>query len=188
MQFFKKSLFVAFLSYVLVMSALAQTASLPTPPTTIPYDCTDIDLAKVDDLLLTKEERIAKMDGSLQTSLDAYSECIKSAQQAMSASSGSSGGASGGGANGTEDKSGEGSAQDGTEQQDAQQNKEKQEQEASPRSIGGRNTRVQRENVDPKDNDSIICQLLWEEIQTATDDKRKGFEQQYKEYKCKRSL
>lgn len=179
-------LIVASIALTLVLPAQSVAQSSPAPAEPIPYDCTNVDLAKVDDLLLTKEERIAKMDNSLQTSLDAYSQCVKNVQQAMATSA-----ASGGGGNaGAEGKTGETAAMSGSEapEQEQQQSTEPKEQESASRSFGSRSSQINKENVDPKDNDSIICQLLWDEIQAATGDKRKGFVQQYEDYKCKRSL
>lgn len=150
-----------------------------------PYECTQVALEDVDKSLLTKEERIALLDESLTASIDSYSTCVSSAAQAMS------GGGSGQG--------------EGTSGQDAQENNDntnsvnnassanqmpeeiraQQTQQRSDDTRGAPTSKTPRGIIPPKDNDKIICKLLFQEIATTQDaDMLKGLKQQYQNYQC----
>lgn len=164
----KSTIFAAIiLTFCCGIEVFAQQRS---PSAATSYDCTNIELADVDDLLLTRQERIAAMDGSLKSSLDAHSSCMTKAQNARAAAGGSG-----------SSVVGSTSANNSAAVAGAQTKK----QQSMPVSSGGSiKTQVNRKLSAPKDNNSIICKLLWEEIQTARADKRAGFEKQYADYKC----
>ena len=83
------------LNYQTTLSnAPSQSATVQTPQPTNAYECTQVAIEDIDPTLLTKEERIALLDGSLKDSIDQYSTCVSTVQQNMSASAGGSGGGS----------------------------------------------------------------------------------------------
>ncbi|MEM0910555.1 MAG: hypothetical protein AAGJ37_06240 [Pseudomonadota bacterium] len=155
------------------------------------YECTQLSIEKVDESLLTKAERLALMDQNLRTSMDQYDQCVSAVQQQQAGGGGGSGGGGRGGGNGDGGNSeGTGEGQSSSQTQ-SQQNSTEQDsatsQQASTSQQTARSTsttNAPRGVVKPKDNDSIICQLLWEEIQSAPPDKIDGFKKQYEDYKC----
>lgn len=148
------------------------------------YECTQVSLNNTDSDLLTREERLALLDQSLSDSIDSYTSCIDTVQDAMSG--GGSGGGQGGGA-------GSGGASAGGQSQGQSQANQSSESESSQQSQAGiepaapANTQqnpAERGVIAPKDNDSIICKLLFDEIQKSSGVSRAGLEKQYKEYMC----
>jgi len=170
------------------VSVLTHAQSTPSQPiskqstkVSSAYECTQVTLDDADSALLTKEERLALLDQSLSDSINSYTSCIDTVQDEMS------GGGSGSGQGGT---SGSGSASTSGQQS---QNNESAESESSGQPQAGSeptepsNTQhnpVERGVVAPKDNDSIICKLLFEEIQKSSGVSRTGLEKQYKDYMC----
>jgi hypothetical protein len=148
------------------------------------YECTQVSLDDIDTELLTKEERLALMDASLSQSIDSYSSCVNTVQTAMTGGGGGGGGAAGQGS------SGEGPSQSGSAQTPDSENA--QSEPAQSVNMGSEvvnqqsnsQTPVNREVVAPKDNDSIICKLLFDEIQKSSGTARTGLEKQYKDYMC----
>lgn len=158
------------------------------------YECTQVALDDIDSALLTKQERIALLDDSLTESIDSYSSCVSSAAQSMS------GGGSGQGSSAGE--SGQGGAQSANGQQnsddlenaDDSQSSEQEDltdlSQEMPESTqvpikGNGTTSAPRGIIPPKDNDKIICKLLFQEITKTQDpDMLKGLKQQYTNYKC----
>lgn len=148
------------------------------------YECTQVSLDDVDESLLTREERIARMDIALSDSIDSYTSCVNTVQNEMS------GGGSGAG-------SGSGSEfAEGSEQQDGQadateQSTPVQQSSGSPQA-GSEPTRTQNQTttsaprgvIAPKDNDSIICKLLFDEMQKTNGSALTGLEKQYRDYQC----
>lgn len=186
---------------VLVCSILCLTSSLSfawqqeaQQSVTSAYECTQVALEDIDSGLLTKQERIALLDNSLSESIDSYSSCVSSAAQNMS------GGGSGQGSEALDN--GQGGSQnannqqmdDALEMEGGQQSEAPQEQSNIPEEMpetsqvpikGTGSTSVPRGIIPPKDNDKIICKLLFQEIQkTQNPDMIKGLTQQYSNYKC----
>ena len=162
------------------------------------YDCTQVTLQDIDESLLTKEEKLALLDDALSDSIDAYSTCVSTVQTDMASASGQTAGGGGGVGDGAENGSAN-SAGTQTEQGDArnQQASASNENDTQEFESGGMQagsepvaeststtTEVQRGIVTPKDNDSIICKLLFAEIEKAQGSAKSGLEKQYKEYQC----
>jgi len=161
------------------------------------YECTQVSLEDPDSALLTKKERIALLDNSLSESIDSYSSCVSIAAQDMSG--GGSGQGSGGGGNsangdkGNQNASGEDDSAN-LENADDGQNSKQQGQADTPEEVplstqpssrGNSSTPATRGIIPPKDNDKIICKLLFQEITKTQDpDMLKGLKQQYSNYKC----
>lgn len=156
------------------------------------YECTQLSIDKVDESLLTKAERLALMDRNLQVSMDQYEQCVSNVQQQMAGASGGSGqggqGTQGENAGeGSNDSNANNSEASAAQDQDnnAEQTTSSQQTSTSQQSLQNTSTTNRpRGVVKPKDNDSIICQLLWQEIQDAPPEKVDGFTKQYKDYKC----
>ncbi len=173
------------------------------------YECTQVSLDEIDPALLTKEERIALLDNSLSDSIDQFSSCVGAAQQSsgngqgLGAGIGGEGtvGANGQGEGGQSDE-GEGAGEQANEQ-DGQNNAQTGEtnpsdnseqsqptEEAIPQAGQTANTSTsstpsQRGIIPPKNNDKVICKLLYDEITKTTNaDMIKGLKEQYTNYKC----
>ena len=163
------------------------------------YECTLLTLDDIDPALLTKEERIALLDNSLSHSIDQFSSCVSSVQQA-----GASGQGKGSSDSGQEQGEGQSQQSEGAEQQQGSESGEG-EQESSaiakgestsmsgtsiPQAgttpnVSGSATPSQRGVIPPKDNDKIICKLLYDEItKTTNTDMLSGLKEQYANYKC----
>jgi hypothetical protein len=155
------------------------------------YECTQVSLEDVDSALLTKQERIALLDDSLTDSIDSYSSCVSSAAQNMS------GGGSGQGAGGGQSGSEEANAQqnlDDLENIEGTQSSQQKDPIDLPQEIpetaqiptkGIGSNPATRGIIPPKNNDKIICKLLFQEITKTQDpDMLKGLKQQYSNYKC----
>jgi hypothetical protein len=165
------------------------------------YECTQVSLDKVDQALLTREERIALLDNTLTSSIDSYSSCVSSVAQNMSgggsgqgsdldsAQSGASNQPNGDQATGNRLSLTPEKAIAGLEGGEQVQNKESaippniNQVPNTPSSNGA--TSAPRGIIAPKDNDKIICKLLFQEITKVQDaDMLKGLEQQYRNYQC----
>jgi hypothetical protein len=186
---------------MLVCSAIFLTSSFSfawqqeaQQSTTSAYECTQVALDDVDSGLLTKQERIALLDNSLSESIDSYSSCVSSVTQNMS------GGGSGQGSEALDN--GQGQLQstnsqqlgDELEMEGGQPGNTSKEQDTLPEEMpetspvpikGTGSTSAPRGIIPPKDNDKIICKLLFQEINKTQDpDMIKGLTQQYSNYKC----
>jgi len=159
------------------------------------YECTQVAIEDIDSALLTKKERIALLDDSLIESIDSYSSCVSSAAQNMSGggSGQSEGGSSGNGQSGSQSNSGDQNV-DKLENVIGEQTALQQEQSELPQEMpetaqtpikGNGSTSAPRGIIPPKNNDKIICKLLFQEITKTQDpDMLKGLKQQYTNYKC----
>lgn len=142
------------------------------------YDCTQVSLGAISEELLTADERIKLLDRSLTKSIDNYSTCIDNVQQQISNKS-----------------SGLGDSEQGTKgnaiellaattQQTVNTNKSK-PQEMIFENTQTQTTRAIRSIFPPKDNDKVICQILFEEIAKTTEmSMLEGLKKQYANYKC----
>lgn len=152
------------------------------------YECTQVALEDIDPALLTKQERIALLDGSLQESIDSYSTCVSSVQQNMGNGEGIGGngnegneGAINGINNGADGNAPTNATNEGNQGTPNSEATELLELEKQPSKI----TPAAREVIAPKDNDKIICKLLFQEIQKVEDpDMLAGLKEQYSNYKC----
>jgi hypothetical protein len=166
-------------------STQSNASSKPTPKlvtkVSSAYECTQVTLDDANSELLTKEERLALLDQSLSDSINSYTSCVNTVQDAMS------GGGSGSGQGGT---SGSGSASASGQQSQTNESsgsESPQQSQAGSEPTETSNTQqnpVERGVVAPKDNDSIICKLLFDEIQKSSGASRTGLEKQYKDYMC----
>jgi len=151
------------------------------------YECTQVSLEDIDPALLTKEERIALLDGSLKDSIDNYSTCVSTVQQKMSAGGGGGAGGDGGAGSGeSAEGQGEGANNEGPTGEGVEtETLPVEQQNQPPQSSGKQITPAQRGVIPPKDNDKIICKLLFKEINTIDDpDMLRGLKEQYSNYKC----
>ena len=152
------------------------------------YECTQVGLDQIDPALLTKEERIALLDNNLNKSIDNFSTCVSSAQASMA------GGGNGQGLGGDEGfVTGEGAQSDSNEpmpqSEDVGDESTDVNQEINSQipTKGGESgsTPTTRGIIPPKDNDKIICKLLFQEIKKTTDTAMiEGLKEQYSNYKC----
>jgi hypothetical protein len=175
---------------VAITSAFAMQQNNEFPTTS--HECTQVTLDDIDESLLTKEEKLARLDVSLSDSIDSYTTCVNTVQQQMSGggSGGNSGGGGGTGEQGVQSASGGVQSAAGNEQ--SQEKKQIGQQQSGGSQAGSSavkqsqntTTNVKRGVLAPKDNDSIICKLLYEEIQKANADSLAGLEKQYQDYKC----
>ncbi len=168
-------------------------AAWQAPQDTSPsaYECTQVTLDDIDTALLTKEERVALLEESLSKSIDSYSTCVSSVTQAMASAQEASGGAVGQG-NAT-DAGGMGDTRNNNESGNmALANQSQSEGAQSQQQIpvanmppSAQSTASIRGIIAPKDNDKIICKLLFQEITKTQDpDMLKGLKEQYSNYKC----
>ncbi len=157
-------------------------AVAPSAPVTS-YECTQVGLDEIDPALLTKEERIALLEGKLSDSINSFSMCVSQAQSAMSGGGNGQGaefGQLGAGEDATEPQNNLGSVEselDQISEEIASSNK------ADTGEVG--NTPTTRGIIPPKNNDKIICKLLFQEITKTTDlGLLEGLKEQYANYKC----
>ncbi|MFC4701129.1 hypothetical protein ACFO4O_13225 [Glaciecola siphonariae] len=155
------------------------------------HECTQVSIGEIDELLLTREEKIARMDASLSESIDSYATCVDTVVQQMSG-----GGSGAGSAQSTAsgDSSGVGTGADANGQEQAAtgttnavnegQRAQSQAGSSPANQPSSASSRIKRQVVAPKDNDSIICTLLYEEILKAEASSLDGLEKQYADYGC----
>ncbi len=150
------------------------------------YDCTIVSLDEIDQSNLSKEQRIALLEQSLQDSIDSYEYCIS----VITTNTSNSGGGAGGG--GGSEGGGSGSSNSNSQ---GEGNSEASEGQASTQGIANRNNRdnqdrpagsgAQDQKVEAKDNDAAVCELLREELQLETDpNKKQQLRDIYKDYRC----
>lgn len=172
----------AFCSILLLTSANAQEGQ--NLPQASAYECTQVALEDIDPALLTKQERIALLDGSLSESIDSYSTCVGAVQQNMGNGAGLGGEGDGGGSG-----AGGGDSANADELPTETNNQGAPNQTPPPPIVDATKqeniTQTQRQVIAPKDNDKIICKLLFQEIQKVNDpDMLAGLKEQYSNYKC----
>lgn len=161
------------------------------------YECTQVSLDEIDPALLTKEERIALLDNSLSDSIDQFSSCVSSVQQQSASGQGQGSGAGQGqgqsaGEAGLEgqqasegEQSGEGQSAQEMPEMSGQPADQSLPQAGQTPNTSNSSTPSQRGVIPPKDNDKIICKLLYDEITKTTNaDMLKGLKEQYTNYKC----
>ncbi|WP_440056723.1 hypothetical protein ACSLBF_17735 (plasmid) [Pseudoalteromonas sp. T1lg65] len=176
------------------MSSYAQNELDPSSA----YDCTAVELDAVDASKLTKEEQIALLEESLFNSVDKYSTCMEKVQKKMSASTAKGSGANGGGAgaNGASGSNGGSGASAGTGASESAATSSGSSANSENTNTSNSETNSNRsgssgaENkiVAPKDNDSVVCGMIYEEIGKESDPVAKEkLKEQYKQYNCGRS-
>ncbi len=151
------------------------------------YDCTQVGIDEIAPALLTKEERIALLDKNLDRSMNSFSHCVSVAQQEMTR----------GGLGGEKGGTGESTSQDnnGSNVNNSQSTEglinesqeitiDNQKNSSKENDIKG-TTPTARDLIPPKNNDKVICKLLYQEIMKTTDPGMlEGLKQQYANYKC----
>jgi hypothetical protein len=161
------------------------------------YDCTVVELDAVADNMLTKAERVAQMDTTLQDSIDKHDQCVEQVVNNNAASgSGEGSGEGDGNGNGKEGKANaDGSANsdpdNGQQVENAagQANSEseinhQQEQAENDAQIEGNGSKSQ--DIAPQDNDSAVCRLLKDELNIEKDPKKQGeLKAMYNNYNCR---
>lgn len=190
----------------LIVLLMAATYSYAQEVETTAVDCTQFNLESSPDGVLTKEEMIAEMERQLFASVDRYSSCMEKVQSTAAENAGAGGGANGGsGADGSGDNNENGSEQGGEQagqeggQEAGQENQQDSEasmadsSEQSGAAEGAAKTGkisghggAKSQTVTAKDNDSVVCNILAEEIQNEKDAKGKAdLSAQYQKYGCK---
>lgn len=167
-------------------AASAQASATQASQPTNAYECTQVAIEDIDPNLLTKEERIALLDGSLQDSIDQYSTCVSTVQQNMSGG-GAAGGGGGEGSQGDDEgkMASEGDSDSPQAQEMDEENTAANSEVTEPMPPAKSISPAQRGVIPPKDNDKIICKLLFNEIKSINDpDMLKGLKEQYETYKC----
>lgn len=193
--------FAAVLLIGLTSSCVLAQSAVSTPSQQLQvYDCTGVKLEEVDPQSLTKAEQLALLDGALLDSVDRYSSCMNQVQSNMSSGGNAGNGAGNGSGAANESAEGNASAQaleesDETAEQPANESTEQVETLDEKSSSEGESTPNQNKGSDksklgvvkPKDNDAIICQILYDAIASEQDPVTlEGLKGQYKDYKCGR--
>ncbi|MFW8591912.1 hypothetical protein ACOI22_13975 [Glaciecola sp. 2405UD65-10] len=143
-------------------------------------DCSTVALDDVDPNSLTREERIAMLEGSLRQSIDEYSTCINEVSAEMAG--GGNGGYEGGGAGSS---AGDGAQASTGNTSESSESATSNSQSNSEHAIQVNSTPVNAGVIPPKDNDKIICKLLFQEINSTQDTAMlEGLKEQYRNYKC----
>jgi hypothetical protein len=146
-------------------------------------DCTDTAIQDHDSTLLTREEKIVLMEQSLFASVNQHDSCME-AMQAQAANEMASGGGAGGGASGGSD--GEGMDGDAFESEasDAAEPMESETETEDMTEIAG-TSGAEDEIIPPKDNDQIVCSIIYEEMTNEQDSAKKaGLQKEYQKYSC----
>ncbi|MFT6103058.1 MAG: hypothetical protein ACJATV_000663 [Granulosicoccus sp.] len=153
------------------------------------YDCTIVALESGAGEILTKAERIAKMDNSLLDSIDKHDQCVEQVvtNNAAAASGGvAAGGAEESEAEGEESSTGNGNESEAntssaTEQANSERETNNSEYDSEPSNNGAKDQRI-----DPKDNDSAVCRLLKDELKIEKDSKKQNeLKEIYNNYDCR---
>lgn len=167
---------------VFALSALPVNASsLPSEQ----YDCTVVQLEAVDESTLTKAERIAKMEQSLQDSIDQHDSCT---EQSISSNAAGGSGAQGAGGEGQGGArvSGEQNSEQGQQENSSEHNSNSSQHAQSIHHRNLDNNGAKNQQIEAKDNDAAICQMLSEELQIEQDlQKQKELKEIYKNYRCR---
>ncbi|WDE05844.1 hypothetical protein SG34_002605 [Thalassomonas viridans] len=155
------------------------------------YDCTKVQLEPLDESKLTREEKLAQLDESLFDAIDSYSTCIEQVQTDQAASGGGGGGAAGSGdGNGLDGamSDSEASTQSGEVAENSEHAESEELTETTARNTARNSrhtTKTKDQLIAPKDNDLIVCGILWENIQAEKDQTAKEkLHQEYKRYNC----
>lgn len=156
------------------------------------YDCTGVEIEALAPQMLTKKEQIERLDDSLVDSVDRYSECVSKVQNQLAAAGGGDG--AGGGAEGSDNASSasEGNSQSsGNNGQNGKNAEQISDQNVKTRPADAPQTPKHQGRgagntlIPPKDNDNIVCTMIWEEIKATKDQKQKaGLTKQYNDLKC----
>ncbi|WP_105190316.1 hypothetical protein [Pseudoalteromonas sp. T1lg48] len=165
----------------LLLACLPLAAS--QAPTQTAYDCSAVEIDEIDPATLTKQERIKLMENALLDSVNKYSTCLDKVQQQMASEQAQASVT----AQGQTQQDAQAHSQ-GTSAEQVTQDLPLSTQDPAPtkeqekmKSGGGRAQQV----VKPKDNDSIICTMLYEEITKETNEATKqALIKQYEDYNC----
>ena len=165
-------------SVSLLVSSFGAQAFFQEAPSV--QDCSTVALDDIDPNSLTREERIAMLEGSLRQSIDEYSTCINEVSAEMAG--GGNGGYEGGGAGSS---AGDGAQASTGNTSESSESATSNSQSNSEHAIQVNSTPVNAGVIPPKDNDKIICKLLFQEINSTQDTAMlQGLKEQYKNYKC----
>jgi hypothetical protein len=183
---------LAILALTFACEAYSQSGAKSPPSVESAYECTQVSLDDIDESMLTKQERIALLDKSLSASIDSYSTCVSSVVQNMSG--GGTGGGGGLDGSGTGNIANQDVGQTGAMSQNDSATSSGQDQNGVisptgkqlPENISGTPTSAAtRGIIPPKDNDKIICKLLFQEISKTQDpDMLESLKAQYSNYQC----
>ncbi|MEM0516539.1 hypothetical protein WCN91_14130 [Pseudoalteromonas sp. YIC-827] len=149
------------------------------------YDCTAVEIDEIDPATLTKQERIKLMENALLDSVNKYSTCLDKVQQQMASEQGQGSSSAQGqaqqGAQAESESQGTLAEQMNEDLPLSTQDQGSTEEQEKMKSGGGRAQQI----VKPKDNDSIICTMLYEEISKETNEATKqALIKQYEDYNC----
>lgn len=177
------------LLFVLIGGSAPSFSQTQVSPSEFPasaYECTQVGINDIDETLMTREEKIARMDISLIDSIDSYTSCVNTVQNEMSGGGGAgtaSADALAGLANGEQQASEQAGAGEQSQIR-IQGTGAPQSGSVAQNTNSQTTTNAQRGVIAPKDNDSIICKLLFNEIQKASAASLPGLEKQYRDYQC----
>lgn len=143
---------------------------------------------------LSKEERLRLLDSTLIDSIDAYSHCVSGSQEQSAQHGSGAGGAATGSGSGQIEASGIESASSESNSESENQleselldgaNSQSESHAQRPTVNSKTGSGAQNQIVAPKDNDLIVCQILWEEISQETSEITKvELTKQYRDYQC----
>ncbi|MFT5419934.1 MAG: hypothetical protein ACI9D5_000675 [Candidatus Endobugula sp.] len=207
----KIAVVLIFLSSLALAQGLEQILGGDAGGSAVPsdaYDCTVVQLEAVDETMLTKAERIARMDTSLLDSIDKHDNCIdqvvnNNATSGSEAGAGSGSGGDGGGSEDSEAGNEKGSeasnesaesspeGKDNTQAENAPEQansevetNEQQEQTEKNTELEGNGAKSQ--DIAPQDNDSAVCLLLKDELNIEKDPKKQSeLKEIYNNYHCR---
>jgi len=183
---------VIFLKFTIFVFFLIYSNISPSQDKNV-RNCANVKLDS-DNKKLSKQERLKLLNSTFIDSIDAYSRCI-SASQKQSAQQGS-------GAGGTAREAGSGQVESSSQENansEASSESENQaliEQTLTPINQNTNQTQMSSSNkklnkgaknklVAPKDNDLIVCQIIWDEINQETNEQTKTeLTKQYRDYQC----
>jgi len=144
-------------------------------------DCTDTAIQDHDTTLLTREEQIILMEQSLFASVNQHDSCME-AMQAQAANEMASGGG-GGTSGGSEGEGMDGDAFD-SEASEAAEPMESETTTEDMTEIAGASG-AKDEIIPPRDNDQIVCSIIYEEMTNEQDSAKKaGLQKEYQKYSC----
>ena len=150
-----------------------------------PHNCANVELKSVKKSL-SKEEQLRLLDNTFVDSIDAYAECITTSQaQSAQAGSGAGGGSDSGEQGNLSEQANNNSESQIEENASAELSEDQTSQAPTNTNTTPVNSGAKNKLVAPKDNDLIVCQMLWDEINQESNEQTKAeLTKQYKDYQC----
>ena len=163
----------------LSLFTIAQDAYVPQSA----YDCTMVNTDDVDASQLTIIERIALEELAFFASIEGYSSCMGQVQAQAAKEIGA--GAGGGSGSGAGESEGENGADGDEAASDGLAADTHKAMASRPPRGDSRRNGAKDKVLAPKDNDSIVCQILHEEINNENNRQKKAdLQKEYRKYNC----